>query len=532
MSKFNPFDKLRTGVKSSKFLAFIFLVIIGAGEADAYQPAVVSAHPEASRIGMDILKKGGNAADAAIAAAFALSVVEPYNSGPGGGGFFLYYDAKTKKFSFVDYRETAPGRASEALYRKDPAKLYKGILSVAVPGFVKGMETIHKKWGSKAWDELIYPSIDLARRGIPIKGKLEEKLSKAAPDFKGDPAFAALYADPYEKKEGKIVQTDLADTLEAIRKDGAKDFYAGDLAKKIAGFMKKNGGLVSEADLRGYQVFFRKPYQFQWQPSKGREPYEIISAPLPSAGGAAISLLFKKAIINNLNGTRPFSPEAFELIMKGIKDYFYYREIALGDTSSNIATHTTHLSVIDKNGNMASMTNTLNSPFGSGVVVPGTGIILNNEMADFSLKPGSPNVIRPGRRPLSSMSPSIVLRKGKPYIVIGTPGGFNIPVNLFQVFLFMWDWKASLGGAVARPKIYYSPTADKILVEPGISGGIREALAGQGTVEEQPPTGNVQGLVIQTETKTIPISDPRGEGKGFTLSSIHLSKNRADDKLQ
>ena len=493
------------------FITILLLVI--APLAKAYQPAVVSAHSEASRVGIEILKKGGNAADAAVAAAFALGVVEPFNSGIGGGGFLLYYDAKTKKYSFVDYREVAPGRASEAFYRKDPSKLYKGILSVAVPGFVRGMETIHKKWGGLAWDDLIYPSIDLARKGIPIRGKLEEKISQSSAQLEEDPAISAIYLEPFAKGQGttrEIVQTDLADTLEAIRKNGAKGFYSGPLAKKIFGFMKKNRGLISEADLRSYQVTLRKPYQFQ------REPYEIISAPPPSAGGAAIALLFKKAIINNLNRTRPFSPEAFELVMKGIKDYFDYREIALGDTSSNIAAHTTHLSVIDKEGNIASMTNTLNSPFGSGIVVPETGIILNNEMADFSLKPNTANAIRPGRRPLSSMSPSIVLKKGKPYLVIGTPGGFNIPVNLFQVFLFTWDWKASLGAAISRPKIYYSPTADKILVEPKVSKKIRETLQSQGTVEEQPPTGNVQVLIIQDEKKTIIISDPRGEGKGFT----------------
>ncbi|MBI2339228.1 MAG: gamma-glutamyltransferase [Deltaproteobacteria bacterium] len=484
--------------------------------AYAYQPAVVSAHPEATRVGIEILKKGGNSADAAIATAFALSVVEPFNSGLGGGGFLLYYDAKAKKFSFVDYRETAPIKASEALYRKDPSRLSKGILSVAVPGFVKGMGTIHKKWGSKAWDELIYPAIDLARKGIPIREKLEEKLKETAPVFKDDPAFTALYADPYEKKNGKIVQTDLAETLDEIRKNSAS-FYTGSLAKKIARFMKKSGGLITEADLRSYPVYFRKPYQFQ------REPYKIISAPLPSSGGAALDLLFKKAIINNLDRARPFSPEAFETVMKGIKDYFDYREIALADTASNIATHTTHLSVIDKDGNIASMTNTLNSPFGSGVVVPETGIILNNEMADFSLKAHTANAIRPGRRPLSSMSPSIVFKKGKPYLVIGTPGGFNIPVNLFQVFLFVWDWKASFAGAIARPKIYYSPAADKILVEPKVSNNIREALAGQGTIEEQPPTGNVQALLIQNEKKTLTISDPRGEGKGFADTSFQKS---------
>ncbi|MBI4412036.1 MAG: gamma-glutamyltransferase family protein [Deltaproteobacteria bacterium] len=492
-----------------KKLFITILLLIIALPARAYQPAVVSAHPEASRVGMNILKKGGNSADAAIATAFALGVVEPFNSGVGGGGFLLYYDAKSKKYSFVDYREVAPGAASEEFYRKNPSRLHRGILSVAVPGFVKGMETIHKKWGLRAWDELIYPAIDLARKGMPIRGKLKEKISRSSSQLKEDPAISAIYLEPFEKAKGEIVQADLADTLEAIRKDGAKGFYSGPLAKEISGFMKKNGGLISAADLRNYQVFFRKPYQFE------REPYEIISAPPPSAGGAAIALLFKKAIINNLSDARPFSPAAFDLVMRGIKDYFYYREIALGDTSSNIATHTTHLSVIDKEGNIASMTNTLNSPFGSGVVVPGTGIILNNEMADFSLKPGSPNAIRPGRRPLSSMSPSIVLRKGKPYIVIGTPGGFNIPVNLFQVFLFMWDWKASLGGAIAKPKIYYSPTADKILAEPEISKGIREALAAQGTIEEQPSTGNVQALIIQNEKRTLTISDPRGEGKGF-----------------
>lgn len=493
-----------------KKLLFI-LLLLTTETAHAYEPAVVSAHPEASKVGISILKQGGNAADAAVATAFTLSVVEPYNSGIGGGGFLLYYDAKKKKFSFVDYRETAPARSSASIYQGNPEKIEKGILSVATPGFVKGMKAIHKKWGKVSWKKVLDPSIHLAKKGIPLKGKLKEKIEEKIPLLKENRSISKIYLEPFENSKGKIDQSDLAKTLERIQKRGAKTFYTGFLAKKISRFMRRKGGLVTAGDLKNYRAYFRKPHHFK------KDSYEITSAPLPSAGGASLQILFRRAIIYGLEKEKAYSSYAFELLLRSFKDYFEYREIALRDTTSNIIGHTTHLGIIDEEGNIAAMTNTLNYPFGSGIVVPGTGIILNNEMGDFSLKNRSANRLRPGKRPLSSMSPTIIFKNEKPHLIMGTPGGLTIPLNLYQILTFHWEWGAPLKKAIRHPKIYYSPKTKRVLVEPKISKKVLKILHQHHDVEERPSIGNVQILVIKNEEKTIPLSDPRGDGKGFTL---------------
>lgn len=474
--------------------------------ASPYQPAVVSAHKEASRIGLEILKKGGNSADAAIATAFALAVVEPYNSGLGGGGFFLYYDAHTKQFHFLDYREAAP-QAVVSL-KKGNKRFQEGILSVAVPGFLKGMEEIHKKKGKLAWEELVNPAVRLAEEGIPLRGKLKEKIGERTPFLKNDPALTEVFLKPHEEGKNTIFQSHLAKTLKLVAEKKSAVFYSGEIGKKIASFVKKEGGILSLSDLQSYPVFWRKPMQF------AHGPFEITSSPIPSSGGAGLSLLFRKAIINRVADYPPYSPEAYQMLLEGFKDYFDYREAALGDSTYNVIGHTTHLSVIDAEGNMAAMTNTLNSAFGSGIMVPGTGIILNDEMADFSTNPGSPNSLIGGRRPLSSMAPTIVFKNKKPFLVIGTPGGLTIPQNIFQILYYSWQWKTSLDRAILQPKFYYSPYGKKVVAEEKFSPRVLQSLPAEGGVETKDSIGNVQALVIKSENLTIPLSDQRGEGKG------------------
>lgn len=486
-------------------LFFLFLTF----QSHAFEAAVVSANPAATRVGIEVIKNGGNAADAAIAVAMALSVVEPYNSGLGGGGFLLYYDAKKKEFSFLDYRETAPWGASPGIKNK---KFYKeGIGSVAVPGFVRGMEAIHKKWAKKEWGELLQPALNLAKEGIKIKGKLSQKISENLSSLKADPSLADIFASPFESHAEKIRQIDLAKTLDLLKKKGADIFYRGEVAQNISRWIKKKGGLVSSNDLSRYTVYWRKPHQFI------NGPHQITTAPIPSSGGMGIALLFNKAIINRVDEQIPYSPEAYRLLLNGIKDYFDYRDSALGDSNYNVVGHTTHISIIDSEGNMASMTNTLNSPFGSALVVPGTGIILNDEMNDFSFHEGSPNRIAGGRRPLSSMTPIIIFKNLKPHMILGTPGGLTIPQNLFFVLYQHWQWQATLDRAIGHPKFYYSPISKKIVAEEYFSPGVLDALKSEYEVELKPTIGNIQALVVQSPTNTKTYSDPRGEGNGLTF---------------
>ncbi|MDP3762555.1 MAG: gamma-glutamyltransferase, partial [bacterium] len=361
-------------------LIFAIIFLLSSFPSFAYQPAVVSAHPLASKAGLEVLKKGGSAADAAVATAFALSVVEPYNSGIGGGGFLLYYEAKKKQVHFVDYREVSPSKTDPKFFAQNPRSLKQGVFSVAVPGFLKGMDTIHRKWRKVSWPTVLEPAIDLASRGVLIQGRLAEKISKSSSLLSSDPEAARLYLTPYRRGEVKISQQDLAKTYKDIQTGGAGVFYEGNLGEKLVREIEQKGGWINAEDLRNYRVHFRRPHQFDYK------VYSLYSSPLPSSGGNGLNLLFNRAIINSLDQISPYSAEAYQIILEALKDYFDFRDIALGDSPENIIGQTTHLCAIDAEGNIASMTNTLNESFGSGIVVPGTGIVLNNEMGDFSLK--------------------------------------------------------------------------------------------------------------------------------------------------
>lgn len=496
-----------------KYVISLIIFIAVSRGGNAFQPAVVSANAQASQIGLNVLKKGGSAADAAIATAFALSVVEPHHSGIGGGGFLLYYQASDKTFWFVDYREIAPLATQAAIYQKNPKKLQEGILSVALPGFLKGMESIHQKWGKLSWEDLIDPSIQLAKNGFPIKGLLEQKIEKTRDLLKQDPELEKIFLTPMEQGKNKIIWEDLSLTLHYIKNQGARVFYQGELGKKLVGFMRQKGGLLRKTDLVNYRVLFRTPHVFKYG------ALQIISSPLPSSGGMGLDLLFKKSIIYGLDREVPYSIRAYKIMLQSMKDYFDYRDIALGDTPANILTsHTTHLNVMDALGNMAAMTNTLNSPFGAGLVIPGTGIILNNEMDDFSKNSNSANRIQPGARPLSSMAPTFVFEKETPKIILGTPGGTTIPQNIYQILYPVWKWQIPLSKAIQHPKIYYSPKTQEVFVENKIQKKAIKILQKENVLRFEPSVGNVQALILKSQNKTIPLSDPRGEGRGFVLN--------------
>lgn len=472
----------------------------------AAEPAVVSADALASKAGMEILKKGGSAIDAAVATAFALAVVEPQHSGLGGGGFLLYFDAKSRLLHFLDYREVSPKNVGPLV--KNPDLLGGGITSVGVPGFVMGMETMHKRWRKLSWPAVLEPAIELADKGTPLSPSLQQNLEKKKDELKKEEEFADSYLKALNT--GSVKQDDLVATLKDIKTGGTNTFYKGDLSKKILAEIKKRNGLITTADLAGYRAYWRRPHQFDYG------PYRVVSAPPPSSGGVGLELLFKKTIVNHLAEMTPAAPETYRALLGGLKDYFDYREIALGDTPMNIIGHTTHLGVIDRDGNIAVMTNSLNNPFGSGILVPGTGILLNDELGDFSKGKNTLNRIRPGVRPLSSMAPTIVFKNGRPVLAIGTPGGTTIPQNLYQIFLSSWDYKRTLQQAIRQPKIYYSPRDEAVVVEKSVSKKVVRELERDNKIIEKNSIGNVQALIFLGETKTLPISDPRGEGAGLT----------------
>lgn len=499
-----------SSIQKYLFSVIVIVLLLISPSVHAGKPAVVSANPLATKVGMDILDKGGSAADAAVAMAFALSVVEPYNSGIGGGGFFLYYDKETNRTSFLDYREVAPLKISSLDYKKDPQSIEKGIKSVAVPGFLLGMETIHNRWRKVSWPSVIEPAIDLAKKGLPLRGLLKEKIESRKDDSSIDPEFYEVYLKPLENHASKIDQSDLAETLEDIKTGGAQSFYKGYLGQRLVDFMKKQGGHIGAQDLMGYHVYYRKPYKLEY------DGYDIVSAPLPSSGGTGLGILFRRAIVHQLDRITPFSPRGYDLLIQGLTKYFEYREIALGDSPNNIVSHTTHLSVIDSQGNMAAMTNTLNYPFGSGVVLPDSGIVLNNEMDDFSLRKNTANRVVAGRRPLSSMSPTFIWKGDRPYMILGTPGGTTIPQNLFQILFYHWKWRMPLTKAIKEPKIYYSPKTKQVVVEEDMDKKKLEYLQAHYDVQVRHSIGNVQLIHLRGERMTPYVySDPRGEGMGL-----------------
>lgn len=493
-------------MKKILFLAFLLSTLISAN-LFAYPAAVVTQNEKASQVGLEILKKGGTAIDAAIATAFALGVAEPQNSGLGGGGFLLYYQAKTGQTHFVDYRETAPLSVAASDYEKNPSLKEKGLTSVGIPGFVAGMELIHKKWGKSDWYGLLQPAVDLAHKGIPVGAILKSKiLTKESYNEE----FKRIFLKPVQSGKSRLIQTDLAATLQLIQKSKKPSFYRGEISGQILDFSKKEGGNIKAKDLESYRAYLRTPFQLDF------ENYHVVSSPLPSSGGTGLNILFRKAIVNRLNDAEIYSPVFYALMLKGLKDYFDFREIALADDHSNIIKQTTHFCVMDKEGNIVSMTNTLNSPFGSGLVVPGTGIVLNNEMDDFSLNPRSANKIKGGDRPLSSMAPTIVFKDKKPIIVIGTPGGKTIPQNLFQVLFYRLKKGLPLRQAISHPKIYFDPNDNTVLAESTLPTKIRQALSVEDKVITKDKVGNVQAIEISAQNKISTISDARGEGRGFT----------------
>jgi gamma-glutamyltranspeptidase/glutathione hydrolase len=500
-----------------KTLAKLFCIILLAASCDSSPPAVVTqsavAMPDSysAEVAAGILTSGGNAVDAAIAATFSLAVTFPEAGNIGGGGFMLVHMNGDDKF--IDYRETAPLQARRDMYLDEngaviPNASLIGHRAAGVPGTVAGMRLAHELYGSLPWADLIAPAIDLARNGFVVPPQLEERAAEAiawhdnAIDFEGQ--FGKLVAGEIFKQE------DLARTLERIATRGADDFYRGETAQLIVAEMQRGDGLITLEDLDRYTAIVREPLRAQWR------GMEIVSAPPPSSGGfAVIQLLKMKDFLNHeFEGLPHNSPQYIHLVAEIEKRVFADRAEYLGDPDyvdvpidtlisddylrrratevnpnaiSSLAAagpgiespQTTHFSILDEHGNAVSNTYTLNWEFGSGVVVKGAGFILNDEMDDFSAKPGVPNLfgvvgskaneIQPGKRMLSSMSPTILLRDGAVELVVGTPGGSTIFTSVFQTITNIYDFGMSPAAAANVTRFHHQLLPpDLITFSPGV----------------------------------------------------------------
>ncbi len=473
--------------------------------------AVASAHPVASKVGAEILKRGGNAIDAVIATQLALAVVYPGAGNIGGGGFMVA-GLKNGKFFTLDYRETAPAKATRDMYLDEKGNAQSslsqyGHLASGVPGTISGLFA-SAKYAKLPIKLLIQPAIDLAEKGFTLTRSEAAKYNNAQEAFKKFNTVLPVFVKEGGWKEGDtVVQKDLANTLKRIRDKGAAGFYGGETAKLLVEEMKRGNGLITLEDLKNYKTKERKPIEFDY---KG---YTIIGMPPPSSGGVLLWQMLKMVEKRPLASygfetaksvqlmteaeRRAYADRAEHLgdpdfwkvplkeitsdayLAKRMADYDSTRAGKSSDIKAGLAEskETTHISIIDQWGNMASVTTTLNGNFGSKTVVGGAGFFLNNEMDDFSAKPGVPNMygavggeanaIAPGKRMLSSMAPTIVLKDNKPFMVVGTPGGTTIPTSVFQTIVDIIDFKMSPSDAVNKPKFHHQWLPDELVIEKG-----------------------------------------------------------------
>lgn len=474
---------------------------------------VVSAHPSASKVGLEILKKGGNAVDAAVAVQFALAVVYPTAGNLGGGGFLVYRSA-TGELATLDFREKAPEKASRDMYldasgNAIPEKSLFGHLAAGVPGSVDGMVKAHEKFGKLKWTDLLQPAINLAKNGFPVTEKQAEELNEMQEPFmKFNPGKSYFIKKNF--KGGDIwIQEDLAKTLELIRDNGREGFYSGPVADYIIAEMIAGGGLISKEDLKNYQAQWREPLVGKYK------DYKIITMPPVSSGGIALLQLLNsvesfplKRFGHNSDSTMQVMIEAERRVYAdrathlGDPDFYKVPQKQLIDPSyskmrmstfnwdkATLSTdikagefpkeseETTHFSIVDREGNAVSLTTTLNGGYGSMVFVKGAGFLLNNEMDDFSVKPGAPNMygllggeansIVPGKRMLSSMTPTILEKNGDLFMVVGTPGGSTIITSVFQTILNVLEFDMNMQAAVNAKRFHHQWMPDEVVVEKG-----------------------------------------------------------------
>ena len=520
---------------------------------------VASEQELASRIGLDILKSGGNAIDAAVAMGFALAVALPNAGNIGGGGFMMVHEAKTGKSVALDFREVAPSKATRDMYLDAQGKVIDGKslyshYAVGVPGTVAGMEHALKRWGTLPLAKVIAPAATLADKGFAVSETLAKILQQEQKNMGRWPATQAIFwKNGAPLKEGDpLVQKDLAQSLRLIGQQGAKAFYEGAIAQKIASEMAPHAGALSLADLKNYKVVEREPVRGSYR------GYQIVTMPPPSSGGAhliQILNMMERWPMNQWGANSAKSvhymaesmklayadraeylgdPDFVKVPLKGLISKRYADELAAtikptqARTAKDIkpgkpqpyeSDQTTHYSVVDKAGNAVAVTYTLNTNFGSGIVAKGTGIMLNNEMDDFSAKPGvanayglvggDANAVAAGKRPLSSMTPTIVLKDGKPSLVTGSPGGARIITTVLQTVVNTIDFGMNPAEAAATPRFHHQWTPDELRIEKGFSNDTLTLLRQWGhNVALKPSMGRTQTIQIR-DGMLYGASDPR-----------------------
>lgn len=523
---------------------------------------VVSAKEEASQIGLAILKKGGNAFDAMIATELALAVAYP-NAGNIGGGGFMVYCLGSGERGALDYREKAPAKAHRDMYLDKNGKVIAdkstlGALAVGVPGTIAGIFEVYQKFGSLPIGELIQPAIDLARNGVLITElQANSYMNKNVELIKQ----ANNYVTPFEngwKAGERFKYEELAQTLERIRDNGSYEFYNGETAKRIVSYVQELGGILSLDDLRNYRAQWRKPITFTYK------DYTISSMPLPSSGGICLAQILKSVEPYNI-GQYPHNGEQYiqllvEAERRAYADRAYYMgdadfvkvptqqllspdylkermssfswdkaskstEIAHGKIVGYESDETTHYSIVDRFGNAVAVTTTLNTNYGSKVYVKGGGFFLNNQMDDFSIKPGEPNTyglvgseknaIAPNKRMLSSMSPTIIEKDGKLFMVIGTPGGSTIITSVLQCFLNVAEYGMTMQQSVSKPRFHHQWLPDDVMYEPkGFAPEVIAHLKAKGYKPREENfviIGKVDAILVQPDGTLEGGADPRGD---------------------
>jgi gamma-glutamyltranspeptidase / glutathione hydrolase len=523
---------------------------------------VVTQEARAAHIGVDILQQGGNAVDAAVAVGFALAVSYPRAGNIGGGGFMVIHLASGRDTA-IDYRETAPGAINAKSFlddqgNADPQKSRTSALAIGVPGTVAGLALAEKEYGSGHFTlaDLIAPAIAMARDGITLDDDISNEQTNILARLAHWPASAKIFlkADGSGLSAGdRLVQTDLANTLESIARDGPDAFYQGPIAWKIAAAVQSAGGVMTVDDLKDYRAVERAPVRGSYR------GYDIVSMPPPSSGG--VELLEMLNILEGYALAHDDQEQTTFLMIEAMKRAYADRALFLGDpemvdvpvgklTSKSYAAtlratidpehatpasavrpggnsdpeghNTTHFSVADRFGNAVSNTYTLNFSYGVGLVADGTGILLNNELDDFSAKPDSPNAYGligfeanepgPGKRPVSSMTPTIVLKDGKPFLVTGSPGGSRITTAVLQVIVNVIDRGMNIADAVAAPRVHNQWQPDQVFAEPAVPADVVAALQARGDkVVPQRPFTSAESIVITPEG-FVGAADPRSQG--------------------
>lgn len=526
--------------------------------------AVVSVDGHATSVGIEVMRAGGNAIDAAIAVGMALAVTHPQAGNLGGGGFMVVYLAEEGRYTTLDFREKAPAAATRTMYLGEDGKPVRGLnyvgwKAVGVPGTVAGFGTAHERWGSLPWSRLVEPAVRLAEDGFFVSPYLAASFARVARIFRQHEGSAAafLHPDGASFAAGELFrQPDLAWSLRQIASGGAEAFYRGAIAERVAAAMVANGGLITAADLAAYQAIEREPIRGTYR------GYEVVSMGPPSSGGTILVQMLNILEHFDLRGMEPTSPQFVHLMAESMRQAYLDRALHLGDadhtevpierlTSKSYARQlaadiprgrartsaelgagvltaaespeTTHYSVVDADGNAVSLTYTIEAGFGAKVVAAGTGFLLNNEMGDFNEWPGvtdsrgyvgtEPNLIAPGKRPLSSMTPTIVARHGVPLALVGSPGGKTIINTVLRVVTNLIDFGLDLPDAVDSPRLHHQWMPDSLRLESSFPPATVTALEEMGhSIGAARLQGDAHCIYVYPDGARLAVADGRRSG--------------------